>query len=179
MQPSPKELIAKLGLEPHQEGGWFRQVYKSALQVQAPQGRRSAATTIYYLLEHRRASPWHVVQSDEIWHFYHGAPSELLSYDPASHKLIRPHIGPATAVVAPPAQRRDAGRRAGCGDPGRDLAGGALPGRIHAGGLYGRTRLRGRGFPLGARTAGSPGALHGPDAGPGGFSLVLRYLRLQ
>lgn len=96
MQPSPKELIAKLGLEPHQEGGWFRQVYKCALQVQAPQGRRSAATTIYYLLEHRRASPWHVVQSDEIWHFYHGAPSELLSYDPASHKLIRHRLSAVT-----------------------------------------------------------------------------------
>jgi len=89
MRPTPQQLIAKLGLEPHQEGGWFRQAYKSSTQVQAPQGRRSAVTTIYYLLEHRRASPWHVVQSDEIWHFYYGAPSELLSYDPASRTLQR------------------------------------------------------------------------------------------
>jgi predicted cupin superfamily sugar epimerase len=89
MKPTPQELIAKLGLEPHQEGGWFRQVYKSATQVKAPQGPRSAVTTIYYLLEHQRASPWHVVQSDEIWHFYYGAPSELLSYDPAGRRLMR------------------------------------------------------------------------------------------
>ncbi len=96
MMPTPKELIAKLGLEPHQEGGWFRQVYKSATQVHAPQGARSAVTTIYYLLEHSRASPWHVVQSDEIWHFYHGAPSELLSYDPATRKLIRYRLDAVT-----------------------------------------------------------------------------------
>ena len=89
MKPTHQELIAKLGLEPHQEGGWFRQVYKSSTQVHAPQGPRSAVTTIYYLLEHARASPWHVVKSDEIWHFYYGAPSELLSYEPATRKLIR------------------------------------------------------------------------------------------
>ena len=96
MKPTPKELIAKLGLEPHQEGGWFRQAYKSATEVQAPQGQRSAVTTIYYLLEHSRASPWHVVQSDEIWHFYHGAPSELFSYDPAARKLLRHRLNAVT-----------------------------------------------------------------------------------
>ena len=53
MKPTPQELIAKLGLEPHQEGGWFRQVYKSSTQVQAPQGPRSAVTTIYYFLRKR------------------------------------------------------------------------------------------------------------------------------
>jgi hypothetical protein len=89
MKPTAKELIAKLGLEPHQEGGWFRQVYKSATQVQAARGSRSAVTTIYYLLEHERPCPWHVVQSDEIWHFYHGAPSELLAYDPNTRRLMR------------------------------------------------------------------------------------------
>jgi predicted cupin superfamily sugar epimerase len=96
MKPTPQELIARLQLEPHQEGGWFRQVYKSGTQVQAPQGKRSAVTTIYYLLEHARASPWHVVQSDEIWHFYHGAPSELLSYDPAARKLTRHRLDAVT-----------------------------------------------------------------------------------
>ncbi len=96
MKPTAKELIAKLGLEPHQEGGWFRQVYKSATAVQAPQGRRSAVTAIYYLLEHERASPWHVVQSDEIWHFYHGASADVFGYDPAARKLTRHRL---TAVT--------------------------------------------------------------------------------
>jgi uncharacterized protein len=101
MKPTPKELIAKLGLEPHQEGGWFRQAYKSTTQVQAPQGPRSAVTTIYYLLEHRRASPWHVVQSDEIWHFYYGAPAELLAYDPVARKLVRYRLSEVTGAGVP------------------------------------------------------------------------------
>jgi predicted cupin superfamily sugar epimerase len=101
MKPTPQELIAKLGLEPHQEGGWFRQAYKSTTQVQAPQGPRSAVTTIYYLLEHSRASPWHVVQSDEIWHYYYGAASELLSYDPLARKLQRHRLDAVTGAGVP------------------------------------------------------------------------------
>ncbi|HTV79464.1 MAG TPA: cupin domain-containing protein [Steroidobacteraceae bacterium] len=89
MNPTPRELIARLGLQPHPEGGWFRETYRSAASVEAPQGRRSAVTTIYYLLEGARASPWHAVLSDELWHFYHGAPSELLCYDPAARTLVR------------------------------------------------------------------------------------------
>jgi predicted cupin superfamily sugar epimerase len=96
MKPTPKQLIAKLGLEPHQEGGWFRQAYKSTTEVKAPQGPRSAATTIYYLLEHARACPWHVVNADEIWHFYYGSPAELLCYDPLTRQLIRHRLDVVT-----------------------------------------------------------------------------------
>jgi hypothetical protein len=107
MKPTPTELIAKLGLEPHQEGGWFRQVYKSATPVRAAQGSRSAVTTIYYLLERERPCPWHVVQSDEIWHFYHGAASELLAYDPVVRRLVRQRlncvIGEGVQVAVIPA----------------------------------------------------------------------------
>ncbi|HTY51416.1 MAG TPA: cupin domain-containing protein [Steroidobacteraceae bacterium] len=84
-----QELIRKLGLTPHREGGSFRQVYKSTTQVQGPKGARSAATTIYYLLEHRQFSRWHVVDADEIWHFYEGAPLELFAYEPRSQTLQR------------------------------------------------------------------------------------------
>ena len=84
-----QELIRKLGLTPHREGGSFLQVYKSATQVQGPKGARAAATTIYYLLEHRQISRWHVVDADEIWHFYEGAPLELFAYQPRSGTLER------------------------------------------------------------------------------------------
>ena len=50
---------------------------------------RSATTAIYYLLEQQQLSRWHVVDADEIWHFYAGAPLELLAYDPASRQLSR------------------------------------------------------------------------------------------
>lgn len=107
MNPTPQDLIEKLGLQPHPEGGWFRETYRSAVGVQAAQGQRSAVTTIYYLLEGRRASPWHVVLSDEVWHFYQGAPSELLCYDPAAGTLVRQRLtavtGDGTQVAVIPA----------------------------------------------------------------------------
>jgi predicted cupin superfamily sugar epimerase len=81
---TPKELIAHLELLPHPEGGWYREVHRSAELLATPRGPRSAITSIYYLLETPQFSRWHVVASDEIWHFHAGAPLELVVYQPAS-----------------------------------------------------------------------------------------------
>jgi predicted cupin superfamily sugar epimerase len=92
------EVIAELQLAPHPEGGWYREVYRSADRVQRNGHSRSATTAIYYLLEQQQLSRWHVVDADEIWHFYGGAPLELLAYDPASRQLHR-HVLSAGAPV--------------------------------------------------------------------------------
>jgi uncharacterized protein len=72
----------------------------------AAERERSALTTIYYLLERTQVSRWHVVAGDEIWHFYTGAPLELLTYAPTGRTLAR-HVlevpggsGEPVAVVA-------------------------------------------------------------------------------
>jgi uncharacterized protein len=83
------DLIEQLALRPHPEGGWYREIHRSAIRVDAPTGSRAALTTIYYLLEREQLSRWHVVAADEVWHFYFGAPLELLEYDPAMRKLRR------------------------------------------------------------------------------------------
>lgn len=99
-------LIAELRLQPHPEGGWYREVFRSAVTVPTPRGVRAALTSIYFLLDARQVSRWHVVESDEAWHYTHGAPLELLVYRPASHELRRHVLGPPgehgepTAVVA-------------------------------------------------------------------------------
>ena len=80
-----RTLIEKLQLKPHPEGGWFREIHRADEKVTTERGTRSALTTIYYLLEREQLSRWHVVQSDEIWHFYSGSPLELIVYDPATH----------------------------------------------------------------------------------------------
>lgn len=74
-----QELIEALGLEPHPEGGWYRQVFKSPERVtrHADGADRSALTTIYFLLVEGTFSRPHVVLSDEVWHFYEGDPLEL------------------------------------------------------------------------------------------------------
>lgn len=63
------ELIALLQLEPHPEGGHYRQTW-----VEAPSMGRPAGTCIYFLLRAGERSHWHRVDAVEIWHYYAGAP---------------------------------------------------------------------------------------------------------
>jgi predicted cupin superfamily sugar epimerase len=86
-------LIDKLGLEPHPEGGSYREIYRSSERVQTARGTRSAITAIYYLLERTQSSRWHVVEADEIWQFHEGSPLELLAYDPAAREIVRCVLG--------------------------------------------------------------------------------------
>jgi uncharacterized protein len=71
--PGAAAVIAALGLEPHPEGGWYRETYRAA----APTGGRAAISAIYYLLRAGERSHWHRVDAAEIWHWYGGAPLRL------------------------------------------------------------------------------------------------------
>ena len=62
------EIIAKLDLQPHPEGGWYRETWRA----ETAQGQRPSGTAIYYLLERGQRSHWHRVDADEIWHWYAG-----------------------------------------------------------------------------------------------------------
>jgi predicted cupin superfamily sugar epimerase len=77
MDAAARALVRKLGLQPHPEGGFFREIHRSTETVAAPQGRRSALTSIYFLLARGQQSVFHRVTSDEAWHFYAGAPLRL------------------------------------------------------------------------------------------------------
>ncbi len=74
-----QELITRLELVRHPEGGWFRETYRSGetVPVQAlPErftGRRAFSTAIYFLLESGDISALHRIKSDEMWHFYAGS----------------------------------------------------------------------------------------------------------
>jgi predicted cupin superfamily sugar epimerase len=65
------EIIARLGLQPHPEGGHYHQTFRAA---DTPRG---ASTAIYFLLKAGERSHWHRVDADEVWHHYAGAPLEL------------------------------------------------------------------------------------------------------
>jgi len=67
-------LAEALDLEPHPEGGWFRQTWASPVPVSLADGRvRPTATLIYFLLPAGEASAWHRVASDELWLAHDGA----------------------------------------------------------------------------------------------------------
>ena len=68
-----KQIINRLDLSPHPEGGYFSETYKSDQQVSLSKGeQRSAGTAIYFLLSEGELSNWHRVRWDELWHFYAG-----------------------------------------------------------------------------------------------------------
>ena len=99
------ELIERLDLEPHPEGGWYRQVFKSPERVtrHADGAERTALTTIYFLLVEGTHSRLHRVESDEVWHFYEGDPLELQIRGAESVILDaenRVHVVPARAWQA-------------------------------------------------------------------------------
>jgi predicted cupin superfamily sugar epimerase/tRNA(Arg) A34 adenosine deaminase TadA len=63
----------RLGLEPHPEGGWYRQTWRSPIDVTVPDGRtRSTATLIWFLLPGGDSSAWHRVASEEVWLAHEG-----------------------------------------------------------------------------------------------------------
>ena len=64
-------LIAQLKLQPHPEGGYFRETFRDAGDD------RAHSTAIYFLLKACQVSRWHRVDAAEVWHFYRGAPLEL------------------------------------------------------------------------------------------------------
>lgn len=68
-----QRLIRQFGLEPHPEGGHYRETYRSPMRVDVAAGRRAASTAIYYLLERGDHSAWHRIASDELWHFHAGS----------------------------------------------------------------------------------------------------------
>jgi len=72
------EVVRRLKLRAHPEGGLFGETFRSPVRLKLPDGRvRSASTAIHYLLPAGAWSTWHRVRSDEVWHHYDGAPLRL------------------------------------------------------------------------------------------------------
>lgn len=67
------DLIERLELQPHPEGGHYRETFRD----ERGDGARAHSTAIYYLLKAGEVSRWHRVDAAEIWHWYAGAPLML------------------------------------------------------------------------------------------------------
>lgn len=104
MHPRAAELIAELRLEPHPEGGYYRELFRSGVRVRRVSGGEAltAMTTIYYLLAAGEHSRWHRVASDEIWHWYEGEPLWLYWLEAGGGGEIRRELlGPVSAQARP------------------------------------------------------------------------------
>ena len=102
MNPRATELIRALQLQPHPEGGFYRETFRSAARVATgQQPERSALTTIYFLLADGGFSAWHRVRSDEVWHWYEGEPLELLLASADFSIVQRRRLGPVGSGIEP------------------------------------------------------------------------------
>ena len=87
-----EQIIRSLELQPHPEGGYYREVYRS--QGTIPQlalpntfhGDRCYGTHIYYLLCKGEISKLHKIASDEIWHYYMGDPLIVYQMNTAGNR---------------------------------------------------------------------------------------------
>ena len=95
MHPKAQKYIKQLLLKKHPEGGYFREVYRSGeriLPTHLPnryKSSRSFSTSIYFLLEGNQFSSFHLLQSDELWHFYDGSPVILYIIKPKGELSIK------------------------------------------------------------------------------------------
>jgi uncharacterized protein len=92
------EYAQAYDLQPHPEGGWYRETYKSAVQLHPPGygGPRASATAILFALHPGERSAAHRVRSDELWFWHAGGELDLRVGDEA----VR--LGPATPQALVP-----------------------------------------------------------------------------
>lgn len=107
-------IIAKLGLAPHPEGGWYRQTWVA----EGEGGARPSGTAILFLLRAGESSHWHRVDAVEIWHFHAGAPLILSIAETAAGpardlRLGADVLGGEVAQGIVPAQHWQAARTTG------------------------------------------------------------------
>ncbi len=93
-----EEIIDLYKLQPHPEGGWYREVYRAEEQVERESTQveprlRSAATAIYYLLDSKTQAAWHRLSCDEMWIHVHG--SELQLRTIVDEKVHLNNVSPA------------------------------------------------------------------------------------
>ena len=88
-----RDIIERLALAPHPEGGWFRETWRGAPGADG----RATGTAIYYLLDAGETSHWHRIDAAETWHWYAGGPLSL-TLSPDGHDAEAHVLGPEIAA---------------------------------------------------------------------------------
>ena len=108
---SPQDIIARLNLDPHPEGGWYRQTWI------AENPGRPSGTCIYFLLPAGEVSHWHRVDATEIWLYHSGAPLILSISEtgarPATDHLLTPDLSQGAPQLIVPENHWQSARSTG------------------------------------------------------------------
>lgn len=89
-----KKIVDFYNMEPHPEGGWYKETYRSNETTSiANLGERNLMTSIYFLLESHQTSNFHIIKSDELWFYHSGSPLTVhCIYPNGDYETL--HIGP-------------------------------------------------------------------------------------
>ena len=93
-----RRLIERLALQPHPEGGWYRETWRA----DAPPGARASGTAILFLLEAGQKSHWHKVDATEIWLFHAGSPLRLATAPGNEGPITQIRLGPGVMAGETP-----------------------------------------------------------------------------
>ena len=91
MKPTIDEIVSHFNMQPHPEGGYFCETYRSLLKFETPSGERASSTAILFLITKDSISHFHRLTSDEGWHFYGGSPLKLLQINACKTKQLLLH----------------------------------------------------------------------------------------
>ena len=91
--PTAADIIAQLALQPHPEGGYYRETFRD-LRLDA--NGRSLSTAIYFLLARNERSHWHRIDAVEVWHYYAGSALALQIAGDGGRRSVR--LGPDLAA---------------------------------------------------------------------------------
>jgi uncharacterized protein len=92
-RPSAADIIARLDLKPHPEGGHYRETFRDP---DRDASGRSHSTAIYFLLTRGERSHWHRIDAAEVWHYYAGDPLALRISDDGGTRSLA--LGPDIAA---------------------------------------------------------------------------------
>jgi uncharacterized protein len=93
LPPSAADIIARLELKPHPEGGHYRETFRDGA---TDAGGRARSTAIYFLLARGERSHWHRIDAVEVWHYYAGSALTLQIADAGGARSVR--LGPDLAA---------------------------------------------------------------------------------
>jgi len=94
MNSEIQQIVKKLQLLPHPEGGFYRETYRIAEEItikfneKASPVKRNISTCIYFMLTSDSFSAFHRIKQDEIWHFYRGSALKLYMISPAGELSV-------------------------------------------------------------------------------------------
>jgi uncharacterized protein len=91
--PTAADIIARLELKPHPEGGHYRETFRD---TRLDANGRALSTAIYFLLARGERSHWHRIDAAEIWHYYAGSALSLQIAEDVDRRSVR--LGPDLAA---------------------------------------------------------------------------------